>query len=133
MIRSFSSPKLAQVRQETDRIQSLLRSTYDSKIEAAMKMINELQASVIANEKKVDKLTAENDKLSSEMKMMKPAKQINIGQPDEDSRKSHHLSITVEVPIYLPLLKLQFRGTQHFLLLTPDIAWNTEFDRVILK
>ena len=68
----------------------MLRNSYDSKIDAAMKMINELQASVIANEKKIDKLTTENDKLSSELKMMKPAKQINIGQPDEDSRKSQH-------------------------------------------
>ena len=33
----------AQVRQETDRIQSMLRNSYDSKIEAAMKMINDLQ------------------------------------------------------------------------------------------
>ena len=96
-----------------------------------MKMINELQASVIANEKKVDKLTAENDKLSSEMKMMKPAKQINIGQPDEDSRKSHHLSIQSKFQFTYPYLSYnlsdnsnnirgQIRGTQHFLQLTPD-------------
>ena len=78
----------------------MLRNSYDSKIDAAMKMINELQASVIANEKKIDKLTAENDKLSSEMKMMKPAKQINIGQPDEDSRKSQRSFFGIDSSFY---------------------------------
>ena len=71
-----------------------------------MKMINELQASVIANEKKVDKLTAANDKLSSEMKMMKPAKQINIGQPDEDSRKSRPLSRQSKFSFTWPYLRV---------------------------
>ena len=83
-IQSNASTVSAQVRQET----AMIRSTYDSKIEGAIQMINELQASVIGNEAKMEKLTNENEKLSAELKMMKPAKQINIGQPNEDTSKS---------------------------------------------
>ena len=56
LLRTVEHPKIsnvsAQVRQETDRIQSMLRNSYDSKIEAAMKMINDLQDPL-----NIDKLT----------------------------------------------------------------------------
>ena len=51
-------------------------------------MINDLQAGLLANEKKTASLVAENERLNEQLQMVKPAKQINIGQPVEDTAKN---------------------------------------------
>ena len=45
-----------------------------SKIDAAVKMINDLQASVLSTEKQISDLKAENDRLSQE--------QVHLDSPD---------------------------------------------------
>ena len=40
------------------------------------------------HEKKISSLQLENERLNTELKMTKPNKQINIGQPNEDNTKA---------------------------------------------